>query len=886
MNKNIKINSIIFMLFSILFSCFFINKNYNESLCAHAVSEKAYIYEIENSTSNQNLISVKARYVDNSYYSINNSVSSLNNALKLIESDLLSESKSLLNTEILIYFNNFIIYENWNLNISYGHIIFSGTISNPANSSVINIEPNDVTNIKFEDFIISSSSSKIINVNQSSIKSNICLKNCSFESDKPNSYAIYFSDTACDLILTNSNAHTTSYLFNYQKYLNILFDDFSYCNIKATIPSNLNNHLVLNEINETIMQSISFLPENNTYSLNPKAQWLSKKLYFSSIINLNSNLNGGTTSEQIDNTFAYGNSFNLVSSLSNNNLYFGGWFGLCVINSETYYFDTQNLVEASSSNFEKEKLLSTFKSSLNDLSNTNSFSKFYDNTDSNNLIISDLFIALYEKLNQIPTLIAKWEYEILLDSQDETELISIKTSIDSIANLDNVYKEGYSLEGVYQDKLLSNSCDLTKIKTNVILYAKWNLNSYTISFFEELDNPSAYTTQTLLFGESINFPVLTKTGYDLTKWITSDKNEFNSKTMIGKNISIFAYWEKSTFTTIFETQGTYIAPIKSKYLDSIQQPENPTREGYSFVGWIDKDTGEAFDFSTTPAREPRTAVAQWSANSYIATFNFIFSENKLIKCGDPIAYVPNNPGYKLLGWYDLNDNKIETMPAQNIMLYPKWQQKNIITLSLNNQSNSTSSYENGYKLISNLNNFVIEYYVDNSWTTNAPSKQGTYDIRVSRAEDETFAEYFQILPNGYQLLPKLIDLDIINSILLVCFFIEIVFIIAIRWIMQKKKTAPITYSIIFPFAMFETTPFIIFIVSSLLVLIAFIWLIKDLIKLHHTSPETTPENKYDNRITIAKLEDSSNDLEIEKKVDELLKKNNLIDKHSQKDNNK
>ena len=83
--------------------------------------------------------------------------------------------------------------------------------------------------------------------------------------------------------------------------------------------------------------------------------------------------------------------------------------------------------------------------------------------------------------------------------------------------------------------------------------------------------------------------------------------------------------------------------------------------------------------------------------------------------GDEITFVPTNPGYKFIGWYNSEDEKIETMPASDISLYPKWQIKSVLSLTPNKQTKSIDDPKQGYAINLNLQNFIVEYYVDNSY---------------------------------------------------------------------------------------------------------------------------------------------------------------------------
>ena len=140
------------------------------------------------------------------------------------------------------------------------------------------------------------------------------------------------------------------------------------------------------------------------------------------------------------------------------------------------------------------------------------------------------------------------------------------------------------------------------------------------------------------------------------------------ETMPAENITVKAQWEINQYTIAFDTNGgSEITPITQDYGTKITAPDKPTRKGYTFKGW-DKEIPE-----TMPA-ENMTVKAQWEINQYTIAFD--------TNGGSEIAPItqdygteitaPDNPtrkGYTFKGW----DKEIpETMPAENITITARW----------------------------------------------------------------------------------------------------------------------------------------------------------------------------------------------------------------------
>ena len=194
------------------------------------------------------------------------------------------------------------------------------------------------------------------------------------------------------------------------------------------------------------------------------------------------------------------------------------------------------------------------------------------------------------------------------------------------------------------------------------LYPVWSPNSYTITF--DTDGGSEISPITQDYGSEITAPANpSKTGYTFVGW---DKEIPTA--MPAENITIKAQWKANSYTITFDTDGgSEISPITQDYGSEITAPANPSKTGYTFVGW-DKEIPTAM-----PA-ENITIKAQWKANSYTITFDTDGgSEISSITqdYGSEIT-APANPsktGCTFVGW----DKEIPTaMPAENITIKAQW----------------------------------------------------------------------------------------------------------------------------------------------------------------------------------------------------------------------
>nr|WP_303665237.1 InlB B-repeat-containing protein [Ruminococcus bromii] len=229
---------------------------------------------------------------------------------------------------------------------------------------------------------------------------------------------------------------------------------------------------------------------------------------------------------------------------------------------------------------------------------------------------------------------------------------------------DDMTYTGHTFKGWYDNENLTGS-PVTAIggaeTGNKEYWAKWEINQYTVTVKPENGKADIIITQD--YGTPITAPTLTREGYTFKGW---DKEI--PETMPAENITVKAQWEINQYTITFDTNGgSEIVPITQDYGTEITVPDNPTRKGYTFMGW-DKEIPK-----TMPA-ENITVKAQWEINQYTIAFD--------TNGGSEIAPItqdygteitaPDNPtrkGYTFKGW----DKEIpETMPAENITITARW----------------------------------------------------------------------------------------------------------------------------------------------------------------------------------------------------------------------
>ena len=321
----------------------------------------------------------------------------------------------------------------------------------------------------------------------------------------------------------------------------------------------------------------------------------------------------------------------------------------------------------------------------------------------------------------------------------------------------DVTRTGYTFKGWYDNENLTGS-PVTAIGDtetgNKEYWAKWEINQYTITVKPE--NGKADITITQDYGTPITAPAdPTREGYTFTGW---DRDI--PAIMPAENVTVTAKWVVNQYTITFDTAGgSAVASITQNYGTAITAPANPTREGYTFIGW-DKAIP-----ATMPA-ENMIITAKWKVNQYTITFDS--------NGGSEIAPItqdygtaitaPANPtreGYTFIGW----DKAIpSTMPAENMIITAKWRDIAVPTGEI-------KIAENGWKSFLNTITFRLFFKDTQTVTVTAADNSGKAvkieyllsDKALTESElaGMTFTTYsapFSINPdNEYVIYAKLTD---------------------------------------------------------------------------------------------------------------------------------
>ncbi len=206
--------------------------------------------------------------------------------------------------------------------------------------------------------------------------------------------------------------------------------------------------------------------------------------------------------------------------------------------------------------------------------------------------------------------------------------------------LKNPTRTGYTFAGWYSDsKYKTKVTTIKKGSTgNKTLYAKWTANTYTIKFNGNGSTSGKMSNQNnIKYNTSYKLTAnaFKKKGYTFTGWNTKKdgsgktyKNKESIKNLTSKNkatVTLYAQWKKVKYTITYKLNGgknNKNNPSNYYVTTSNITLKNPTRTGYTFVGWY---SDSKYKNKVTTIKKGstgnKTLYAKWKAKVLTTTAN-------------------------------------------------------------------------------------------------------------------------------------------------------------------------------------------------------------------------------------------------------------------------
>lgn len=267
-------------------------------------------------------------------------------------------------------------------------------------------------------------------------------------------------------------------------------------------------------------------------------------------------------------------------------------------------------------------------------------------------------------------------------------------------------RDGYRFDGWLLDGQTYDFA--TPVTGDITLTADWTINTYTVRF--DTAGGSSVPEQAIDHGQKITEPAApTREGYTFTGWLL-DGRPFDFSTPITGNLTLTAGWQENeppapvTHTVTFDSAGgsTILAQTVTDGAAAID-PGTPTRDGYTFTGWL--LDGRPFDFAT-PITGDITLTAGWEESGEPAptihtvtfddgtgnTVTVNVQEGETVQ--EPSA--PSRDGYEFTGWLlDGTPYDFTTPVTGDITLTAGWEktEEPVTTFTVSFRTNGGTAVE-------------------------------------------------------------------------------------------------------------------------------------------------------------------------------------------------
>ncbi|MGL6198866.1 MAG: InlB B-repeat-containing protein [Lachnospiraceae bacterium] len=298
----------------------------------------------------------------------------------------------------------------------------------------------------------------------------------------------------------------------------------------------------------------------------------------------------------------------------------------------------------------------------------------------------------------------------------------------------------------------------TAFSANTILYAVWQVGTYTITYNAN-GGTGTMTATSFTYGTnfSLRSNTFTRTGYEFLGWSTSSTATSAtytdgvtvSGTAFSANTIFYAVWKAGTYTITYNANGGSgtMSTTSFTYGTSFALTMNAfTRTGYAFLGWSTSSTATSATFtngvtvSGTAFSSNTTLYAVWKGNTCTIQFNADDGSGntafQAFTFGASYTLSSNSftrTGYTFIGWATTSGgsvayidgelmNGIEFANSTTIDLYAVWRANtHTIIFDANSgtgtMADQTYTYGSSYSL--EANTYTLSGYTFAGWSTSA-----------------------------------------------------------------------------------------------------------------------------------------------------------------------
>ncbi|KQL36350.1 hypothetical protein AN960_17205 [Bacillus sp. FJAT-25509] len=286
------------------------------------------------------------------------------------------------------------------------------------------------------------------------------------------------------------------------------------------------------------------------------------------------------------------------------------------------------------------------------------------------------------------TLYGTWKpakYTVIYDTQDAGLVVSVKAEYNSLLDETKPTRTGYTFVGWYKDAELKTPWNFAtdKVSGDMVLYAKWKVNSYTVHF--NSNGGSQVADKTANYNTGITAPTTTRTGYTFVGWYEDAAGNVAwnfAKDKVTNDTTLYAKWKINSYKVSYVSNGGSTVPAQTANYNSVINLPKPTKAGYTFAGWYKDASLKTPVGNSVKLTGNITLYAKWNINTYTVKFNSnggssVTSKTAIYNATISQPKSPTRKGYAFIGWYKDAAGKVAWNFAKdrvtaNTTIYAKW----------------------------------------------------------------------------------------------------------------------------------------------------------------------------------------------------------------------
>ena len=323
------------------------------------------------------------------------------------------------------------------------------------------------------------------------------------------------------------------------------------------------------------------------------------------------------------------------------------------------------------------------------------------------------------------TLVARWniatyqiKYHYQGDKHEEIQIQNIEYGSDYKLIIPE--REGYTFVGWHKDSLKFND-GTWWYTTDIELYGEWKVNTYNIKY--DLYG-GKFTTDPITkieYGTEIILPTPTRTNFTFMGWYYDDVEVENGIWKIGEDVILKAKWLQGTNVIRYKLDGGTNDPLNPDKYNKKHETTifNPTKIGYSFVGWIVNDSETPINSYIVPPNTEGSIVlkAVWEKTPYkiIYQISDTETETQIVYYGDYYHLKEiSKPGYRFNSWMG---------PSYETILSGVWDRETDLIVT---PVWSPIQYKISFELYGGMQDYPNTVYIKYNYyyTLPSPTKEG------------------------------------------------------------------------------------------------------------------------------------------------------------------